>query len=148
LKVVLAISTLCLIPTPICPAQSLGERDTDFDIGLARHVTNPVGMVAHLTTTNTYPCEGYTLRTQTRWDKDTVTVNVLGLLRPSPCYQTSAEATGTVFLGDMDRLTWYLRLQYRDGADLYRIANAQRGLSAFPIHQTFTTMKMLPAERD
>jgi len=144
--IVLTISSLFWICTSTCPAQSLGERDTDFEIGLAQSTEKPAGMVAHVTTSKTYPCEGYTLRTQTRWNRDTVSVYILGLLRPSPCYQTSSEATGSVFLGDMKGSVWFLRIRYRGDVDLYKMVHIRKRLSAIAIYSTFTTVNLLPAE--
>jgi hypothetical protein len=148
LRIVPAIAIFFWICTAMCSAQSMGERDTDFEIGLSLHAAKPVGVVAHFATTKTYPCEGYTLRTQIRWDRDTVSVYVLGLLRPSPCFQTSAEATGTVFLGDLRGSVWFLRVRYREDVDLYRIVNVNHRLSSFPINCTFTKVNMLDSDSE
>lgn len=126
----------------VCVAQSFGERDTDFRIVLERRTEKPSGFQANITTTSTYPCEGYSLRTRVRWDKDTISVHVLGLVRPSPCIQSSAEATGTAFIGELKEGISYVRIFYRGDVDLHRVVRSKSRLSAIPIQRTFTELKV------
>lgn len=123
-------------------AQSLGERDTDFEITLERTYEKPNGYLAHVTTTSMYPCAGYSIRSTVRWDKDTVSIYFLGLLRPSPCIQSSDEATGTVFVGDLTGSNLFIRFQYREDVDLYKLVRVKGRLKPIPIRQTFTTLSV------
>ena len=100
-RTVVSVVVFLCVSASCAPAQSLGERDTDFDIALERSYEKPDGYLVHVTTTNTYPCAGYSINSIVRWDGDTVSVHFLGLLRPSPCVESSDEATGTVFVGDL-----------------------------------------------
>lgn len=142
LREIVASVLLCVCASaPLIMAQSLGERDTDFDIVLERSYEKPDGYLAHITTTNTYPCAGYSVNSLVRWDGDTVSVHFLGLLRPSPCVQSSDEATGTAFVGDLAGPTVFIRFQYRGDVDLYKLAWLKGRLKPIPIRQTFTTLR-------
>jgi hypothetical protein len=122
-------------------AQSLGERDTDFDIVLERSYEKPDGYLAQVTTTNTYPCAGYSINSVVRRDGDTVSVHFLGLLRPSPCVQSSDEATGTAFVGDLAGPDVFIRFQYRGYVDLYKLVWQKGRLKPIPIQQSFTSLR-------
>lgn len=138
----LIVCILLCASVSYCIAQSSGERDTDFRISLERSHENPNGYLAHVTTTNTYPCAGYTIRSSVRWDGDTVSVHFLGLLRPSPCVQSSDEATGTAFVGDLAGSPLFMRFQYRGDVDLYRLVRSKGRLKPVPVRQTFTVLTL------
>jgi hypothetical protein len=136
-NVVLLFSVLA----PYCIAQSSGERDTDFKVVLERRIEKPAGFQANIATTSTYPCEGYSLRTRVRWDKDTVSIYVLGLVRPSPCVQSSAEATGTVLIGELKEGVSFVRILYRGDFDLHKVIRSKGRLRTIPIRRTFTDLR-------
>ena len=142
LKAIAFVGLLFSTSAPFTLAQSLGERDTDFDSALERSYEKPDGYLAHLTTTNTYPCAGYSVNSIVRWDGDTVSVHLLGLLRPSPCVQSSDEATGTAFGWDLAGSPLFIRFQYRGNVDLYRLVRSKGHLKLVPILQTFTSLSV------
>jgi hypothetical protein len=122
-------------------AQSPGERDTGFLLTLQRNPDPPPGLVLSLVTTSSYPCEGYTIRSRVWSHLDTMFVDVLGLGRPTPCFQTSSEATGNAFLGNLQAASFVLRISYRGDADLYRIILPKNGpMSGVRIRATFTRL--------
>ena len=102
-------------------AQTYGDLDTRFRFSLSRSETDPMGLVTALTTTEDYPCEGYTLRTKVTHQRDTVTVSILGMLRPDPCYSVYGKAKGGAFLGNKVAGKYFLRFLYRGVSDLYRL---------------------------
>jgi hypothetical protein len=118
-----------------CAAQSPGDRDTDFRIALVRQTT---GMSANITTTTTYPCAGYELRTQVIWNDDTVNVHILGMMRPFPCIQMFSEASGRASLGSFTKEISFIRFHYRDDIDIYEVTQSKGRLSVIPVQQTFT----------
>jgi hypothetical protein len=127
--------------THYCIAQSSGERDTDFKVVLERRTEKPAGFQANIATTSTYPCEGYSLRIRLRWDKDTISLFLLGLVRPSPCVQSSAEATGTVFIGELKEGVSFVRILYRGDIDLHKVIRSKGRLRTIPIRRTFTDLR-------
>ncbi len=135
------VFTLLLLNPFHVIAQSLGERDTGFKIVLERRTEKPMGYQAHITTTSTYPCEGYSLKTRVRWYNDTVNVYVLGLLRPSPCIQSSAEASGSVFMGELKEGTSFIRIEYRGDVDLHKVIRSKSRVATRSIRATFTELK-------
>jgi hypothetical protein len=117
--------------------QSYGDLDTGFRIQI-RQSTVAKGHEVTLTTTSTYPCEGYVLRSFLTREQDTLSIHVTGMLRPSPCIQSSSEATGTLLIGQVKPDTSFLRIQYRGETDLHRIINSKKGLRSRPIQSSFT----------
>ena len=122
-------------------AQEYGELDTKFRFHLFRSDTDPVGLVIALVSTSEYPCDGYTLRTNVTHRRDTVTVSILGMLRPDPCYATMGKATGTAFLGNKVGGRYILRIYYRGVMDLYRLSLEENERLLMPIKTSFTTEK-------
>jgi hypothetical protein len=119
-------------------AQSLGERDTGFKIVLSQRTEKPRGLQASITTTSVYPCEGYTVRSRVRWERDTVSITVLGLLRPSPCVKLASEATSTAYLGDLRGGSYIIRLYYRGDVDLHKVMITKGKISVVPLRNAFT----------
>jgi hypothetical protein len=122
-------------------AQSQGDRETDFKIVLEQRNEKPDGYRAIITTTSTYPCEGYSLRLKVQWENDTVSVLVLGMLRPTPCVQSSAEASGSAFIGDLRQGVSFFRVRYRGDVDLYKVIRTGSRVKLHPIHARFTELK-------
>jgi len=121
-------------------AQSYGERDTGFLVTL-QEVSDPEpGILVKLVSTTGYPCEGYTILSTVRYDEDTVTVEVHGMLQPTPCFQTDSEATGTTLFGNPAHPRFVFRLTYRGDTDLYRITLLKRTITAEPIRVAFTKL--------
>ena len=133
----LALVQLVFVPT-IAETQSLGERDTGFKIILSQRAEKPKGLQAFITSTNTYPCEGYTIRSQVRWERDTVSIRILGLLRPSPCIQSASEATGSAYLGTLADGLHVIRIYYRGDVDLHKVTISKSQISVAPLRNQFT----------
>jgi len=122
--------------TPGSPAgsQDYGKRDTDFVMTVTRNPGLPRGFLAALKTTKVYPCTGYDIRLGLSWSTDTLTLNIGGLRRPSPCVQLSAEATGSIFLGDIGDGRYVLRIRYRSDEELhhFRVTNGKVFVTSEP----------------
>ncbi len=122
-------------------AQSQGERDTGFLLTLERSAEAPSGLVVRLVTTSSYPCEGYQIRSRVVFIRDTASITITGLLRPSPCFQTHSEATGTAYLGQPRVFPFVLKIVYRGDADLYRVfLTARGGISASAVKTVYTRL--------
>ena len=118
-------------------SQSYGDRDTDFRITL-RYITEPHGIEARIVTTNTYPCEGYGIRSYATWDRDTVNLRIFGLVQPSPCIQSMSEAEGTAFLGDLRDSTYIVKIYYRGDVDMHRVKFSGGRIMIRPVRSDFT----------
>ena len=134
-----AVMALC-VAAPDLMAQSFGERDTGFKIALSYRTEPPAGIQAEIVTTSTYPCEGYTIRSQVTWDRDTVNINIVNFIRPSPCLQLGGEAQGTAFLGNLRDATYVIRVYYRGDSDLHRVTFWRRRITTSPIRNDFTQL--------
>ncbi len=122
-------------------AQSQGERDTGFQLTLERSAEPPPGLVVRLVTTSSYPCEGYQIRSRVVFLRDTASITISGLLRPSPCFQTSSEATGTAYLGMPRVFPFVLKIVYRGEIDLYRVfLTSTGGISASAVRTAYTRL--------
>lgn len=121
-------------------AQSADELDTGFRVVLSFRSDPPPGLQAHLTTTMTYPCEGYGLRATATWNRDTVNILVGGMVRPATCISSMAEAEGDVYVGNPGMARYVLRIMYRGHADLYRIDRGRR-TTITPLANKFTSVQ-------
>lgn len=137
-RTVLAVLASATIGLVEAAAQSHGERDTDFSFAFWQRTEDPPGLESFITTTATYPCVGYSLRATALWSEDTLTISILGMVRPSPCFFSMTEATGNLYLGNIVDGKYLLRIRYRDDEDLYRLRIAKAGLSFFPLQQGFS----------
>lgn len=123
------------------PAQSYGSLDTSFEFSLSERQHPPHGVELELGSTTAYPCAGYRIISSVRWSRDTLTIAVLGLRRPSPCVSLASVASGSLCLGDLRDTTVVLRFSYRGHEDLYRISFADQGLRIRPLHARFTSAR-------
>jgi len=130
---------MVFLPCGDAAAQSYGGRDTDFRITLG-YRTDPAGIEARITTTNSYPCEGYTIRSQVTWDRDTVNLRIVNFVRPTPCMQSMSEAQGTAFFGNLRDTTCVVRIYYREDVDLHRARFSGRRIVVRPIRNGFTQL--------
>ncbi len=117
--------------------------DTGFRFSLSRSEADPIGVIAKLTTTGDYPCEGYRLKTKVSHQRDTITISILGMIQPSPCYAAYAKATGVAFLGNKVAGKYYLRILYRGTADLYRLVFIEGRNILSPITISFTEQEQI-----
>lgn len=121
-------------------SQTNAPLDTRFNIVLTEN-TEPKGVLAAFTTTATYPCEGYRLQTRFVRAADTLTVFVNGLIRPSPCIQTSSSATGSAYLGNIPPGICYLRIVYRGESDAYKIIAGDKWFGVISLRSNFTELR-------
>ncbi|MDH4070596.1 MAG: hypothetical protein OEV30_09235 [Ignavibacteria bacterium] len=110
-----------LVCSENCSGQDYGRRDTDFTVTLTGRTEFPPGIDAFIRTTEQYPCTGYRIRAGVSWESDTLTIAIGGFVRPSPCVPLSAEATGSLYLGDIGSGSYILRIRYRSDTELHRL---------------------------
>ena len=134
--VMIALTTEATVP------QDYGRRDTDFTIGIERRTEFPPGFDAYLTSTKHYPCTGYDIRAGFSWMKDTLTVDIGGFRRPSPCVSLPAPATGSLYIGDIGPGSYVLRIRYRGDEDLHRMTVTPSTMKFKSIRDTFTELRM------
>jgi len=118
--------------------QDFGNRDTDFRISIVERTEFPPGLEARIETTTRYSCEGYTIRSQVSWQRDSISITIDGFLRPSPCFSTMSRATGTVYLGSIGDGTYILGIRYRGDEDFYRLILKDGRPAIDTLHATFT----------
>jgi hypothetical protein len=121
--------------------QSYGNLDTSFEFALTERRQAPLGVELKLVSTTAYPCAGYRILCSVQWSRDTLTVAILGLRRPSPCVPLASVASGSVFLGDLGDTTVVLRFTYRGHEDRYRIAFSRTGTRIAPLSRGFTSVR-------
>ncbi len=114
--------------------------DTRFNIVLTES-NEPKGVLAAFTTTATYPCEGYQLRTRVVRTDDTLTVYLNGMVRPSPCIQTSSSATGTTYLSDLAHGIYFLQIIYRGESDMYKLIVDNKTFGVITLRSNFTELR-------
>jgi len=122
-------------------AQTYGELDTGFEISLSRRTEIPPGIQATILTTNTYPCEGYSIRSQVTWQKDTINIRILGFVRPTPCFSTSSEATGTAYLSNPGNGSYIVRLLYRGEEDMHLLFIRENKITIIPMRDEFSKLE-------
>ena len=139
IRTILCLAILFFLP--LCGlSQTSPPLDTRFNIVLTQS-SEPEGVLATLTTTATYPCEGYQLKTRVVRLDDTLTVYVNGLIRPTPCFQTSSNATGTVYLEGISRGVYFLRISYRGESDIYKLIVDDKSFGVISLRSDFTELR-------
>lgn len=137
----LAVCLSVLLFTPLLTlSQSHDARDTNFIIALSHNDAEPGGIVAEITTTATYPCEGYRIQTRLTQNMDTLTVHIGGLIRPSPCFHTSGNAETKILLGNFHSEI-LLRISYRGESDMYKITIDNNTFIILPMKKEFTEVR-------
>jgi mRNA-degrading endonuclease RelE of RelBE toxin-antitoxin system len=134
---------LSLLPVRLdgtTPEQSYGNLDTSFEFALRERRQVPLGVELELHSIRAYPCTGYRILCSVQWSRDTLTVALLGLHRPSPCVPLASVASGSLFLGDLGDTTVVLRFTYRGHEDRYRIAFSRAGTRITPLSRGFTSV--------
>jgi hypothetical protein len=131
---------LLVLATPALKAQDYGRRDTDFKVEIERQKEFPPGYTADMQSTTIYPCTGYDIRAGCSWMRDTLTVDIGGFRRPSPCVALPAAATGSIYLGDIGPGSYVLRIRYRADEDLHRMTVTEKGIRFRIIRSNFTTI--------
>jgi hypothetical protein len=137
----IAIALLTTIPAGVVSAQDYGRRDTDFEIEVERRTEFPPGYDAHLNSTTIYPCTGYDIRAGFSWMRDTLTIDIGGFRRPSPCIALPASATGSLYVGDIGFGSYVLRIRYRGDEDLHRMTVTDKGVRFRSIRDDFTRLR-------
>ena len=92
-----------------------------------------------ITSTQTFPCLGYQIRTFELWDNDTLIVDIRGFISPTPCYQGIEFAiTKRQILG---RLTKRFAVKFRSEGkiDMWIIDVKGDSFNAAPVLQLFTS---------
>ena len=140
----LRLSIVLIFFLNILPYRTQGQdatpRDTGFKITLSRRAEFPPGFDAEIVTTSYYPCEGYRMRPTVSWNRDTISIDIGGFVRPSPCFKTMSQATGTAYLRDIGDGRYFLRIRYRGDENLYRLGVADGEIAFEPIVATFTEL--------
>ena len=133
--------TLLLIAFPYkAQSQDEGPRDTGFKLTLVKRTEFPPGFDAEIVTTSYYPCAGYQMRPTVSWNRDTISIEIGGFVRPSPCFKMMSQATGTAYLRDIGDGKYFLRIRYRGDADLYWLRVANAAVAFDPVAATFTAI--------
>jgi hypothetical protein len=84
-------------------------------------------LMAGITSTRSYPCTGYRIRTRTTRERDTLTVHITGMVRPPICLGGSADAEGEASLGNIAAGRYILRFTSGGNSDLY-VLTVTRGV--------------------
>jgi hypothetical protein len=120
------------------------EEATGYSIRILRSHTGRDAFLASINTTGLLPCAGYTIRSRALWSGDTVTVFLLGFLRPAPCVGLPGEATGEVGIGSLSRSRTILRIISAERQDLYSITRLKGRMVVTPLRYTFTSVSPPP----
>jgi len=134
---------LIIVPLLLAIIPALQEKvplDTGFTILLLERSEYPPGIEAEIQTTSTYPCAGFRVQSEIIWYLDTVTIALGGLVRPSPCFSGMERATGNIYLGNLGKGTFILRVRYRGHEDLHLLHKTKAGIEMKPRIDAFTTV--------
>jgi len=123
-------------------SQDYGRRDTDFEIAMVRRTEFPPGYDADMKSTTIYPCTGYDIRAGFSWMRDTLTIDIGGFRRPSPCVTLPAAATGSIYIGDIGPGSFLLRIRYRGDEDIHRMSVTETGIRFRSVRTDFTTVRL------
>lgn len=121
-------------------AQTHPSIDTRIFIALSYVDTLP-GFIAALTTSSTYPCEGYRITTRVTHFNDTLAVHIGGFVRPVPCFRSAAVAEGTAYLGRSLTGSHILMLGYRGTQDFYEIRFSHNKYTLRPLITSFSEIE-------
>jgi hypothetical protein len=97
-------------------------------------------LLARLSTDRSLPCAGYRIRTHTTRQRDTLSIHITGLVRPSPCLGGGDGAEGEAALGNLGGGRYVLRITEGDRTDLYRLRVIRGVPELSPITRSFTTI--------
>ena len=137
-KYLMSLLGLIALASTAC-AQTPGDIDTRFSVKFSR-TTEPLGIIAKITTFDTYPCEGYQIQTRVTQQRDTLTVHIGGIIEPIPCFTTFDVATGTAYLGRSLDGIHFLRFNYRTENDLYKLVVKGNNRIISAVHSDFTDL--------
>ena len=111
-------------------------------VTIRQHNDSLTGTFAHLTSIDRLPCAGYRIRTRVTRERDTLSVHILGFLRPNPCATGFEEARGNAYLGSIGGGSYFLRVVDGVRHDLYSLKfELGKITSANPIVQQFTILQ-------
>ncbi len=137
------VSFLWIVLFPLSfNAHSQIRVSPSFSITIKQHSDSLTKTFAHLVTTDRFPCAGYSIRTRVTRERDTLSIHILGLLRPNPCMTGFDEASGNAYLGSIGGGSYFLRVVEGMTADLYSLKfDSGRIISVSPIFQHFTILR-------
>ena len=93
----------------------------------------------HLSSMETFPCLGYSIRTFEMWDHDTLVVEIRGFIKPSKCYSVVDVAKKTQqIIGSRSKL-FGVKLRWKEKSDLWLIDATKESVTAKGQHVGFTS---------
>lgn len=128
-----ALLFLCTSAYPADPAET-------YRIVLSRTGGDTPVLLARMWTDRTLPCAGYRIRTHTTRQRDTLSVHITGLVRPSPCLGGGDGAEGAASLGNLGGGRYVLRITEGNRTDLYHLRITRGVPEVGTIARSFTTI--------
>lgn len=93
----------------------------------------------HLTSMETFPCLGYSIRTFEMWDHDTLVVEIRGFIKPMNCYSIADVARKTQRIIGVRSKQFGLKLRWKEKSDLWLIDATTESVTAAKKHVIFTS---------
>jgi hypothetical protein len=92
-----------------------------------------------LTSMETFPCLGYSIRTFEMWDHDTLVIEIRGFVKPVKCYTTVDVARKTQQILGVRSKLFGIKLRWKEKSDLWLIDSSTETVTAMEKHVTFTS---------
>ncbi len=122
----------CILFLPIL---SLGQQ-REFSIYIER---NDSIVSLQITTMETFPCLGYSIRTFEMWDHDTLVVDIRGFVKPLKCYNSADVARKTQQIMGIRSKHFGVKIRWKDKFDLWLIDASTESVTAREQHVAFTS---------
>lgn len=92
-----------------------------------------------LTSMETFPCLGYSIRTVEMWDHDTLVIEIRGFVKPSNCYSTVDAARKIQPIRALRSKKFAVKLRWNDKCDLWLVDATTESVTAKEKQVSFTS---------
>ena len=92
-----------------------------------------------LTSLETFPCLGYSIRTSEMWDHDTLIVQIRGFIKPLKCYSVIEVARKSQQLKGLRSKQFGIKLRWKEKEDFWLIDARTESLIAKEQRVSFTS---------
>ncbi len=92
-----------------------------------------------LTSMETFPCLGYSIRTFEMWDHDTLVIEIRGFIKPLKCYTIAEVARKSQQIIGLRSKRFGIKLRWKEKSDLWLIDATTESVTANDEHASFTS---------
>jgi len=92
-----------------------------------------------LTSMETFPCLGYSIRTFEMWNHDTLVIEIRGFVKPSNCYSTVDAARKIQPIRALRSKKFAVKLRWKEKSDLWLVDATTESVTAKEKQVSFTS---------